>query len=89
MPLYDTLNIQIRGYDYPVLENFQKWIHNIVINCNVNVEDSWAIPHQDLQIITYKTNSEVINSQYKLKVYQRTVQITDINSLQVSFHKFN
>ncbi|KAH1021161.1 hypothetical protein HUJ04_010709 [Dendroctonus ponderosae] len=57
--LYDTLNIQLRGYDYPVLESYQKYIHNIIKNMNVNVEDAWAIPAQDFQISTYKPLSEV------------------------------
>ncbi|ERL94513.1 hypothetical protein D910_11790 [Dendroctonus ponderosae] len=83
VPLYDTLNIQLRGYDYPVLESYQKYIHNIIKNMDVNVEDAWAIPAQDFQISTYKPLSEVVDAQYKLVYYNRTVQITDISTVQV------
>lgn len=83
IPLYDTLNIQLRGYDYPVLENFQKLVNKIVKAMEINVEDSWAVPAHSLQVITYKPKTDVINSQYKLKLFERTVQITDISSPQV------
>ncbi|XP_023012954.1 mitochondrial ribosomal protein L48 [Leptinotarsa decemlineata] len=82
-PLYDTINIQLRGYDYAILENYQKFIHNILKNMEVNVEDCWATPAQHMHISTYKPKSEVINAQYKLKIYERTVQITDVSSLQL------
>lgn len=83
VPLYDTLNIELRGHDYPVLESYQKYLHNIISDMDINVEDCWALPAQDMQITTYKPNSEIVNAQYKLKVYHRTVQITDISSVQV------
>lgn len=49
----------------------------------INVEDSWAVPHQEIQVSTLKPKSEVVNAQYILKTYERTVQITDITSTQV------
>lgn len=85
VPLYDTLNIQLRGYDFPVLESYQKLLHNIARNMDVNVEDAWAIPAQDLQVSNYKPNSEIVATQYFLKKYERTVQVTDISALQVCF----
>lgn len=84
-PLYDTLNIQIRGYDFPIVENYQKFVHNLLQNMDINVEDSWAVPAQDLKLTTFKPNSEIASSQFNLKLYERTVQITDVSSLQVSF----
>lgn len=83
IPIYDTLNIQMRGYDYSVLESYQKLVCRIATNMDINVEDAWAIPAQHLQIVTYKPNSEIVDSKYLLKNYERTVQITDINGPQV------
>lgn len=84
VPLYDTLNIQLRGYDFPVLESYQKYLHTIIKNLDINVEDAWACPAQELQISTYKPKSEIVNTQYKLLMYSRTVQITDVSSTQVN-----
>ncbi|KAG5889273.1 hypothetical protein JTB14_007035 [Gonioctena quinquepunctata] len=83
VPLYDTINIQLRGYDFPILENYQKFIHNILKNMEINVEDCWATPPQHMQIVTYKPKSEILNAQYSLKIYERTVQMTDISSIQL------
>lgn len=84
VPLYDTLNIQLSGYDFPILESYQKYLHNIIKNMDINVEDSWANPAVELQISSYKPQSEIVNAQFKLQQYQRTVQITDISTVQVS-----
>lgn len=83
IPIYDTLNIQLRGYDYAILENYQKFVHNLMTNLDINVEDAWATPHQDIQVTNLKPKSELIDAQYVLKIYERTVQITDVASTQV------
>ncbi|XP_033222801.1 uncharacterized protein LOC117176655 [Belonocnema kinseyi] len=38
IPLYPTLNIQIRGYDYPIVEKFQGFIHDLVTEMDMDVE---------------------------------------------------
>lgn len=83
IPLYDTLNIQIKGYDYAILESFQKLLHNLAKNMDINVEDAWAVPPQHLNVSTYKPRSALVQSQYSLKVYRRMVQVTDMTSIQV------
>jgi len=39
VPLYNTLNIQMKGYDYPVLESFQKYIHSLATNLDISVDE--------------------------------------------------
>lgn len=83
IPIYDKLNIFLKGYDYPVLENYQKFVHKMMKNFEVEVEDCWAMPAQDWHISTLKPNSGLLQSEYKLKLYERVVQIVDVTSLQV------
>lgn len=83
IPLHDTLNIQMRGFDYSILESYQKLVNRIATNMDINVEDGWATPAQQLQITTYRPNSEIVESKYSLNNYERTVQITDISGPQV------
>ncbi|KAJ8919318.1 hypothetical protein NQ315_003902 [Exocentrus adspersus] len=83
VPLYDTLNIHIKGYDYPVLESYQKFLHNILKNIDINVEECWALPAQVMNISTYKPRSEIVNAQYNLKLYNRFIQITDVAATQL------
>lgn len=49
----------------------------------INVEESWALPPQHMNISTYKPKSDLLNAKYLLKIYDRTVQITDVLSTQV------
>lgn len=84
IPCYDALNIFLKGYDYPVLESYQKFVHKLMKNMEVDVEDCWALPPQHLLYTTLKVQSEQIESQYNLKLYERVVQIVDVQSTQVS-----
>lgn len=84
IPTYDALNIFLKGYDYPILESYQKFVHKLLKNMEVEVEDCWAMPPQHLKITTLKPRSELMDSEYNLKLYERVVQIVDVTSTQVS-----
>lgn len=83
IPLYDQLNILLKGYDYPILEHYQKFVHNLLKNMEIDVEDSWAIPAQELNVTTYKPKSELVHALYNLKLYERIIQVNDLSSTQV------
>lgn len=85
VPIYDLVNIQLKGYDYSVLESFQRSVHRIAKNMDVDVEECWATPAKDELIKVFKPRSEVVNAQYNLKTYERSVQIANVSSLQVKF----
>lgn len=38
-PLYPPITVQIRGYDFPVLESYQSWINKIADVMDFDVED--------------------------------------------------
>ncbi|KAB0799976.1 hypothetical protein PPYR_07856 [Photinus pyralis] len=84
IPAYDIINVQIHGHDYCILESYQKWLHNMMKNMNLDVENGWATPAQQLKINTFKPNTEIVNSQFDLQVYERTLQINMITSLQLA-----
>ena len=37
--LYPLMNVQIKGYDFPVLESYQSYIHNLVENMGLDVTE--------------------------------------------------
>lgn len=80
IPVYDAINIQIKGYDFPVLEHYQKFIHSVSENMNIEVEDGWALPAQTQTVQRLKPRSTVIDAEYKLSIYERNVQIVDVPS---------
>lgn len=83
IPLYEAINIQLSGYDYAILESFHKFVNHIAKDMDVSVEDSWGLPHREVQITAYKPQSEIVQSVFNLKVYRRVLQVTDISTVQL------
>uniref|UniRef100_A0A2M4C0V2 Putative mitochondrial ribosomal protein l48 n=1 Tax=Anopheles marajoara TaxID=58244 RepID=A0A2M4C0V2_9DIPT len=79
-PLYETLNFTIKGYDFPVLESYQKLIYNVADSMDLDIVDAYAHPPQKLTVQKFKPSSSVIDSEYKLTVYERTVQIDNVQA---------
>lgn len=42
IPLYNTLNVQLKGYDFPVLESYQGFVHHIAEVIGVDVADGYV-----------------------------------------------
>ncbi|KAJ8673485.1 hypothetical protein QAD02_004747 [Eretmocerus hayati] len=81
-PLYPPLLVRIRGYDYPVIENYQSWIHRIANHMKFKVADSYPMPAKELKVVRYKTGTTVIDAEYLLKIYERDLKVTDIPSVR-------
>ncbi|XP_055606957.1 39S ribosomal protein L48, mitochondrial [Uranotaenia lowii] len=79
-PLYNTLNFTIKGYDYPILESYQRFVHNVADSMDLDVLDSWAQPPQKFNVQKFKPASAVIESDYKLTVYERNLQIGNLQA---------
>lgn len=74
---YDLLNLQLKGYDYVVLEKYQSYVHKTMRKMNFNVVDAWSMPHQDLELETLVDKSTAIEHLYRIKIYERNIQIKD------------
>lgn len=79
-PVFDDINIQIKGYDFPKLEKYQKLITKIANNMNFDLEYGWAIPPQHLKVVKYKSRTTVTETEYKLLVYERNIRILNMPS---------
>lgn len=42
LPIYENITVQIKGYDYPPLESFQKFAHGVAEHLNLKVEE-WYV----------------------------------------------
>lgn len=80
LPIYDVINVKITGYDFPVLESYQRFVHRIAESLELDVSECWAHPPKKEQIVRYKPNSAVVESEYKLTTYERYVQISNIEA---------
>lgn len=83
VPIYDAVNIKIRGYDFPVLEEYQQLTHKVAKSLDIDIEDAWGLPSQNWDVKTYKPNTEVTQNNFKLHLFQRVVQVVDLSAGQV------
>lgn len=83
-PLLPTINIQIKGYDYSVLECYQTFMNKLADTMQIDIDNSWALPPQELKIKRYKTGTTVAISEYNLKIYERHIQMSEISSIKCS-----
>ncbi|ODM99696.1 39S ribosomal protein L48, mitochondrial [Orchesella cincta] len=78
VPLYDALNVQVKGYDFAVLEKFARYVHHTAERVGLEVEDSWATPCKNLRVTKLKPESAVVDSEYLLNLFERNVQIVEV-----------
>ncbi|XP_011175527.1 uncharacterized protein LOC105207654 [Solenopsis invicta] len=83
-PLLPVVNVQITGYDYPVLESYQSFVHKLADILQIDVDNGWPLPPQELKIQKYKTGTTKIVSEYNLKIYERNMQLSEISSIKCS-----
>ncbi|XP_065356716.1 large ribosomal subunit protein mL48 [Calliphora vicina] len=78
-PQYESLNVQIKGYDYPILESYQRYLHSVAEYLDIDVADCYALPPQNMSVQRLKPNSTVVDSEYRLTVYERNIQLQDMD----------
>ena len=67
--------MQIKGYNFEILESFQSFIHNMAENIGIDVAEAWATPATTWQAFTYAEESTVVQDTYQLDLYERNIQI--------------
>ncbi|KAM8715277.1 hypothetical protein ACLKA7_002345 [Drosophila subpalustris] len=79
-PQYDCLNVQLKGYDYPILESYQRFLHSVAEYLDLDVSDCYALPPQQTQVQRLRPNSTVIEADYKLTTYERNLQLNNVDA---------
>lgn len=74
---YELLNLQLRGYDFVVLEKYQSYLHKMMTKMNIKVVKAWSAPHQELQMQLLGDRNTSIEQEYRLKIYERNIQMKD------------
>lgn len=74
---YDLLDLQLKGYDFAVLEKYQSYLHRTMKKMDIHVTNGWSAPHQELQVETLRDLTTAVDNAYKLKIYERNLQMKD------------
>ncbi|XP_026315631.1 uncharacterized protein LOC113226995 [Hyposmocoma kahamanoa] len=77
-PVYDCLNLQLKGYDFALLESAQSQIHRYADVMGIQVEECWATPAQKLKVQRFKPGGTAVDAEYHLNIYERNVQVVDV-----------
>lgn len=81
IPTYDILNVQMKGYDFTILEHYAKYVLKTANHMDVEVEDSWATPGRVLKIQSYSPGAVVTEKEYHLTLHERNIQVTNVPSI--------
>lgn len=81
IPIYPALNVQVKGYDFHLLESFQSFVHNVAENMGVDVESAWATPPKTYNVSTFHEGGTRIRDVNNLSQYERNVQFVGLRSI--------
>merc|ERR1719510_1307247 len=82
-PTYPAINIQMKGYDFDILESFQSYIHNVAENIGIDVSEAWATPASSYNVFTYADESTAVKDTYTLHLYERNIQIVNVQTTEL------
>lgn len=74
---YDLLNLQLKGYDFVVLEKYQSYLHRTMNKMDFKVIKAWSVPHQELQLENLADRSSAVENTYTIKIYERNIQMKE------------
>jgi len=81
IPTYPPLNIQLKGYNFDVLEEYQSWVHRMAENMGIDVSLAWATPAQSLDLTTYHVGGIRPKDTFNVQLYERNVQVANLRSI--------
>ncbi|GIY06877.1 ribosomal_S10 domain-containing protein [Caerostris darwini] len=78
VPVYELLNIQIKAYDFTVLEHFAKYVHKVACNMDIEVRNAWATPQQSWKVTNHEPGTTKVSTEYSINKYERNIQIVKL-----------
>jgi len=81
IPVYPPLNVQVKGYDFDILESFQSLVHNAAENMGVDVDEAWATPPKTYNVSTFHEGGTRVRDVNNLVHYERNVQLVGLRSV--------
>jgi ribosomal protein S10 len=79
-PNYELLNINLKGYDYNVLDVFYKFVEKLCDSLKIEVVEAYAMPARKFKVKTYQPFSTNLDKEYELNTYHRIVRIKSLKS---------
>ena len=80
IPFYELVNIQVRGYDYVVLEQYVRFVQKTAKNLGITLNKFWGVPAQHIKQDAYQPASELVVGSETVRIHERTVQVKHLTS---------
>jgi len=80
IPIYDTLNVHLHGYDFAVLESFAKYVHKSADLFDLDAS-MHPVPARTCTAQSYRAGTSQVEQQYNLALYERVVQVDNLSSV--------
>ena len=84
IPFYDRVNLRLRGLDYPVLEDYARFVQKLCKDLRLEVCGFWGVPAVSLRLDSYQAASELVINSDVVKIHERTVQVKHLTSCTTS-----
>jgi len=81
IPTYPPLNIQMKSYNFDVLESYQSFVHNTAENMGVDVQETWATPAKSYKVSTFIEGSTRVKSEVNLNMFERNVHVVNLRTI--------
>lgn len=75
IPYYDLVNVRVRAFDYPVLEEYMRFVQKVCKDLKLTTCKYWGVPATSLRLDSYQPASEMVISSEVVKLHERTVQV--------------
>lgn len=82
-PIYKRLNVQFRGYDYIVIDSLVRAFLQQCRSLELDIGKRWSTPAKSARVALYHLGSMVTAADFNLNVYDRTVQLSSVSTLQL------
>lgn len=81
IPSYPPINIQMKSYNFDILESYQSYVHNTAENMGVDVPQTWATPAKSFKVSTFIEGSTRVKSEVNLNMFERNVQVVNLRTV--------
>lgn len=80
IPFYELVNVRVRGFDFPVLEAYVRFVQQICKDLKLTTNKFWGVPAVSMRFDSYQPASELVSNSDVVKIHERTLQIKYMTS---------
>jgi len=81
IPVYPPINIQMKSYNFDILESYQSFVHITAENMGVDSPQTWATPARSYKVSTFLEGSTRVKSEVNMNMFERNVQIVNLRTV--------